>query len=263
MQKHSFLKLALAATLSFALFVSGTQSAHAVACTESGTDASRTISGTGCSLSENVSGADGGTVSIATGTSITLTADATYRQILSYTTSITLAANSSIALSKTGLGARVAKGYIYVTDADGDGYRLNSATDAVFSTTAVGGKVRRSAAASGLDSNDGQACSSGYTGYTCYTCSAGAKVLVANGADTLNQCAAAGWNGCTNLCVKTTTNTGNCNGAGACSTGAANVAAGNICSSGTEVAGACSPGYTCNGSGHCSYTDIYGEHILW
>lgn len=237
--------------------------AQAVACTTSGNDTTYTLSGTSCTLGENVLGADGGSVVISPGSSITLTADVSSRQMISYSTSISLGANSSIALSKTGLGARIGKGYIYVTDTDGDGYRLNSATDAVFSTTAVPGKVRRYLANSGLDTNDAQACASGSTAYTCQVCTNGARVNVSNGADTLNQCAAAGWNGCTNLCVKTTTNTGNCNGSAACATGTANVAAGNICSGGAESVGACAVGYTCNGTGHCSYTDIYGEHILW
>lgn len=263
MTQHRLSQFALSLVCGIALFAANAGIVQAAPCATSGNESTLTLTGTGCTLSENVQGADGGSVVIAPGTSITLTADLTSRQMLAYSTNITLGANSSIALSKTGLGARIGKGYIYVTDADGDGYRLNSATDAVFSTTPVGGKVRRSTATSGLDANDAQACPLNSTAYTCQTCVSGARVNVANGADTLNHCTFAGWNGCTNLCVKTTTRSDNCNGSGACATGTANVAAGNICSGGTESVGACAVGYTCNGNGHCSYTDIYGEHILW
>jgi hypothetical protein len=252
----SLLKTTVCASLLLAISVGSVQ---AVACTLGGTEGTQTLSGTSCTFTENVVGADGGIVDVAASTSLTINDG----QTLAYTTRINLGANSTIVLSKTGAGGKIRKGYIYVTDADGDGYRLNSATDAVFSTTAVPGKVRRSTVSSTLDANDGQACASGSTAYTCNTCVNGARVAVANGADTLNHCASAGWNGCVNLCQKSTTNTGNCNGSGSCATSTQNVAAGMICSSGSETAGACSPGYTCNGSGQCSYTDIYGEHILW
>lgn len=263
MKTHHALKYFFSTLCVCAALLSSASPVKAAACATSGNETTLTLTGTACTISENVQGADGGSVVIAPGTSVTLTADLTSRQMLAYSTNITLGANSSIALSKTGLGARIGKGYIYVTDADGDGYRLNSATDAVFSTTPVVGKVRRSTATSGLDANDAQACALNSTAYTCQTCVSGARVNVANGADTLNHCTFAGWNGCTNLCVKTTTRSDNCNGSGACATGTANVAAGKICSGGTESVGACAVGYTCNGNGHCSYTDIYGEHILW
>jgi hypothetical protein len=263
MKIHTILKLTATALCAVVLLAVRPGAVQAASCVTSGSESNLIFSGTGCTLSENTHGADGGSVEIATGSSITLTADASTRQMIGYVTSLRLWANSTIALSKSGIGARIGKGYIYVTDADGDGYRLNSGTDAVFSTTAVPGKVRRSTAASGFDANDAQACAANSTAYTCQVCTNGARVNVANGADTNNHCAAAGWNGCTNLCVKTTTNTGNCNGSAACATGTANVAAGNICSGGTESAGACAVGYTCNGNGQCSYTDIYGEHILW
>lgn len=263
MTQHHLSKFFVSAACAVVLMATNAALAYAAPCATSGNETTLTLTGTACTLSENVQGADGGSVVIAPGTSVTLTADQSSRQMIAYSTNITLGANSSIALSKTGLGARIGKGYIYVTDADGDGYRLNSATDAVFSTTPVAGKVRRSTATSGLDANDAQACALNSTAYTCQTCVSGARVNVPQAQDTLNHCTFAGWNGCTNLCVKTTTRTDFCNGSGACNTAAANVAAGNICSGGTESAGACAVGYTCNGNGHCSYTDIYGEHILW
>ncbi|MFZ2455255.1 MAG: hypothetical protein WAX07_02110, partial [Candidatus Altiarchaeia archaeon] len=83
-------------------------------------------------------------------------------------------------------------------------------------------------------------------GSVCQSCNGvGNCVNTASGSDYQNECAAS-WNGCSGSCVKTGPN-GNCNGAGACNSGggSAVVAAANICSGGSEVAGVCNAAYGC------------------
>jgi len=67
---------------------------------------------------------------------------------------------------------------------------------------------------------------------------------VASGSDPYNVCTAS-WTGCSGSCTKTGTD-GNCDGSGACAGATANVAAGNICSSGSEVAGVCNNNWACS-----------------
>jgi hypothetical protein len=269
MSNKSSLSRALAAgcILALGLFLGSVDLVSAVACTEGGDETTRTVSGTSCTFSENVVGVDGGAVSV--GASSTLLVGA--NQVLVYGTSLTLPSTSSISLNST---ASIKKGKIFVTDADGDGYRLNSATDAVFSTaSSYVGKVRRSAATSGFDANEADACKADNTAVggnpgLCEYCVNGSTYIAAAGTDPRGQCTFVGWNGCTNLCVKSTTVADNCSGASVsgastCQTSTANVASGKICSGGSEVVGACAVGYTCFGDGHCCYTDIYGTTCAW
>jgi|GEM_PF-4266970 len=232
-----------------------------------------TISGTGCTFGENVNGFDNGSITVQTGSSVSLGAN----QVLAFSNSIVLSGTASIAQNITaGQRSSIKKGYIYVTDADGDGYRVNSASDAVFSTAASGGvagKVRLQTALSGTDTNDAQSCASAANPGACTQCVNGAYSIITAGTDPKSECNFAGWNGCPTLCQKSTTQQANCSGVAVASVsrcqnaadsgGTAFVAAGMICSGGSEVAGACAAGYTCNGSGGCCYTDIYGQHCIW
>ena len=81
----------------------------------------------------------------------------------------------------------------------------------------------------------------------CQYCSGSAYLCsnVSMGADTYSDCPLT-WTGCSGNCVKTGSD-GNCNGAGACDLGGrtANVAAGNVCSAGSEAAGACNGAWAC------------------
>jgi hypothetical protein len=99
--------------------------------------------------------------------------------------------------------------------------------------------------------NGGGACSfmaaNSNPGGTCRKCSGvtADSIFQSTAEDLFNQCVV-GWTSCDNACAKRGS-TGNCGGTGACDTNgnAANVAVGNICSSGNEIAGACNSVYAC------------------
>lgn len=247
---------------------------------DTGSDVSRSIKASNpvvaCVFTESVDGVDGGSLTIGADTVLSIPSSRT----VVFTTVTLLSSTSSITVSKNVPGGLMKKGFIYVTDTDADTVRLSNASDAVYSTLAsngVPGKVRRNATAPivdgvGWDSNDAIGCPPVGTvaGHptTCETCSNGAIVIASAGTDPSNTCTFAGWNGCLNNCVKTTTIGDFCAGTTArCqnntdAAGKANVAAGKICSAGSEIAGACALGYTCQGDGTCCYTDIYGLHCI-
>ncbi len=81
---------------------------------------------------------------------------------------------------------------------------------------------------------------------TCKYCN-GASFACSNvgaGTDPYNDCNPV-FNGCSGSCIKTGLS-GACSGAGACSASSQNVAAGNICSAGSEVAGVCNAAWKCS-----------------
>ena len=83
---------------------------------------------------------------------------------------------------------------------------------------------------------------------TCQYCTGSgfACSSVALGSDPYSDCTPS-WNSCSSTCIKTGPD-GNCNGAVACNAGgaSANVAAGNICSAGSEIAGLCNASWYCS-----------------
>lgn len=236
-------------------FVFSPQSAQAAVCATSGTT-TVTISGTSCTLPSTVFGSDvaasnidptnTGTVSIPAGSSITLNS------------TDTLVYGSSIAVSGSITkiaGAQIKKGAMWVTDADNDRYAANGTLE--FNTVRPGTKVRWGYVY-GYDVNDGYRCPMSQT-MGCVYCANGGPYNVANGTDPYNGCDTANI-ACANGCI-VNRRTGMCNGAGGCATTNAAVASGQLCTgAGSITVGQCAdgqPGYTCNGSGNCCYTDIY------
>lgn len=251
-------KLFLSLGLIICLLGFSVGSVHAAACAQSGTTAAVTLTGTNCTMPSTLVGADGaasstttantGTITIPVGTSITIGSG----EKLVYGGS--LSNNGSITKLS---GGEIVKGSLWVTDADSDGYRLNNSSDVTFSVTQPGSKVRLGWT-SGVDSNDASACPAGQTN-GCTYCANGVSANVTAGTDPYSACNTANV-ACTNACV-VSQRTGNCNGSGACAVSNVNVTALSYCTgAGTISIGQCQAGYTCNGTGHCCYTDIYGEH---
>lgn len=266
-------KLAVVLVSGLVLFTSSAKLVKAALCTQTVSGSALSVSGTACTFYETVDGYDGGQTTLGNGV-LDASLMVTNGQTLVFNSALNLSSTASVTLNITQPNpATIKKGYIYVTDADGDGYR-DSGTDAVYSTVASGGapgKVRKYTTVFsmdpisgnlGIDANPLVACPSSATAGVCTTCVNGSKVIAAVNTDPKNECTFSGWNGCSNKCVKTDTVGNNCKGGtAACASGeTANVAAGMICSAGSEISGQCSPGYTCTGDARCCYTDVYGEH---
>ena len=103
---------------------------YAASCTAPSDGESNTIS-TSCTMPEDsIDGVDNGDLTIATSTTLTINAN----QVLVFNPGKNLNVNGSIAISNT--GAKIRKGYIWITDADADGYAA-SAYSVVFHDSAA------------------------------------------------------------------------------------------------------------------------------
>lgn len=249
-------------------FIFAPSVAKAAVCTTSGTT-TVTLSGKSCTLPATTC-LVAGVSKLCYGNDIAASATDlvnTGELVIAAGSSITLGASDVLVLSGTTTisgsitkvaGAQFKKGLLWVTDGDGDRYGVASSLE--FSATRPGTKVRKGYM-NGNDVNDAYACPAGQT-MGCQYCSSGAPANVGYNTDPYNGCDTANI-ACANGCV-VTRRTGMCNGSGGCLTAGANVAAGQLCTgAGTITTGQCQSGYTCNGLGHCCYTDIYGEHCAW
>jgi len=127
-----------------------------------------TVGGSGCTFVGSAAGVLGGNLTVS-GVTLTISANQTLVYNQGYSITIDKAVNSYISMPADYSGKIVKKGYVCVTDADGDGYPASIAPDTqVYSVTACASPLanRATIAHWASDCNDGSA--SVYVNATCY-----------------------------------------------------------------------------------------------